>query len=66
MHRGGHRSDVMMWSWGPGGDIQAGDQRRTLDERLKLLCGVGPELEADLRTLVEAQPEASLSMGRSR
>lgn len=32
----------------------------------RLICGFDPELEADFRTLVEAQAEASLSMGRSR
>lgn len=32
----------------------------------RLICGFDPELEAGFRTLVEAQAEASLSMGRSR
>lgn len=65
MHRGGYGSEsscgVGLWErptgWEPEED---------LGWEARLICGIDPELEADFRTLVEAQAEASLSMGRSR
>lgn len=57
-------SQVVEWAF--GGDLQAGSRRRTLDWEARLICGFDPELEADFRTLVEAQAEASLSVGPSR
>lgn len=40
MHGGGYCSDVELWSWALGVNIQSGDQRRTLDHRPSWCVGL--------------------------